>query len=52
MNLRCDDDVVAPPTGQRLSDDLLRLALGVDVSGVDEVNASIERSVNDLDRAS
>ena len=49
MDLRCQDDVLVPPTGKGLANDLFRLALGVDVSGIDEVDAGIQRAVNDLD---
>ena len=40
--------VVAAPL-QRLADDLLRLALRVDVGGVDEVDAVVERVMDDPD---
>jgi hypothetical protein len=35
---------------ERLADDLLRLAAGVDVGGVDDVDARVERAVDDPDR--
>ena len=41
-------DLVAPAL-ERLADDLLRLAAGVHVGGVDEVDAAVERGVDDLD---
>ena len=37
------------PALQRLADDLLRLAAGVHVGGVDEVDAAVEGGVDDLD---
>jgi hypothetical protein len=36
--------------GEGLTDDDFGLALGVDVGGVDEVNAGVERAVDDADR--
>jgi hypothetical protein len=39
VHLGGEDDVVAPPAGERLADDLLRLAASVDVRRVDEVDA-------------
>ena len=50
VELRGHNDVVPPTTRQRFADDLLRLAEGVHVGGVNEVDPSIQRSVNDLDR--
>jgi hypothetical protein len=50
VNLRREHDVVAPPAGESLADDLLRLAARVDVGGVDEVDAGVERAVDDPDR--
>ena len=41
---------VAPPAGQRLADDLLRLAAGVAVGGVDEVDPRVQRPVDDPHR--
>jgi hypothetical protein len=41
---------VAPSAGQRLAQDLLRLAAGVAVGGVDEVDPGVQRCVDDLDR--
>jgi hypothetical protein len=35
---------------ERLADDLLGFAGGVDVGGVDEVDAGVERAVDDADR--
>ena len=49
-DFRGEHDVVAPPAGERLADDLLRLARGVEVGGVDEVDAGVERAVDDPDR--
>jgi hypothetical protein len=43
-------DIVAAPTGERLAHDLLRLAARVHVGCVDEVDARIERAVDDPDR--
>ena len=43
VDLRGEDDVVAPPAGERLADDLLGLAARVDVGGVDEVDPGVER---------
>ena len=42
--LRRQHDVVAAAAGECLADDLLRLAGGVDVGGVDEVDAGVERA--------
>ena len=47
--LRGQHDVVAAAL-QGLADDLLRLAGGVDVGGVDEVDPGIQRAVDDADR--
>ena len=49
VDLGREDDVVAPAAGERLADDLLRLAARVDVSGVDEVDPGVERAVDDPD---
>jgi hypothetical protein len=49
VELRGEDDVVAPAAGERLADDLLGLARPVHVGGVDEVDARVERAVDDLD---
>ena len=49
MELRGEDDVVAPAASERLADDLLRLALAIDVGGVDEVDARVESAVDDTD---
>ena len=46
MYLRGEHDVVAPAARQRLADDDLRLALRVDVGGVDEVDAGIQGGVD------
>ena len=50
VDLGGQDDVVASSAGQRLTNDRLRFTLGVDVSCVNEVDAGIQRSVDDLDR--
>ena len=50
VELGGEDDVVAPAAGERLADDLLGLALPVDVGGVDEVDPGVERRVDDPDR--
>src|SRR5690606_21400361 len=44
-----EHDVVAAAL-EGLADDLLRLAAGVDVGRVDEVDPGVERPVDDLDR--
>ena len=49
MELGGEDDLVAPAS-QRLADDDLGFALRVDVGGVDEVDAGVEGTVDDLDR--
>jgi hypothetical protein len=49
VELGGEDDVVAPPAGQCLGDDLLGLALGVDVGGVDDVDPGVQRAVDDPD---
>ena len=49
VHLRGEHDVVAPPARQRLPDDLLGLPARVDVGGVDEVDARVERAVDDPD---
>ena len=46
MELRGQDDVVAAAP-ESLADDLLRLALGVDVGSVDEGDAGVQRGVDD-----
>jgi len=50
VELGGEDHVVAPPFRQCLADDLLGLALPVDVGGVDEVDPGVERRVDDADR--
>ena len=50
VELRREHDVVAPAARQSLADDLLRLARGVDVRGVDEVDPRVERAVDDANR--
>ena len=52
VDLRREHDVVAPAAGERLADDLLRLAARVDVGGVDEVDAGVERAMDDPDASS
>jgi len=49
VELGRQDDAVAA-AAQRLADDRLRLALGVDVGGVDEVDAGVQRLVDDRGR--
>ena len=49
-DLRGEHDVLAPSASERLADDLLRLATGVDIGGVDEVDFRVEGAVDDLDR--
>jgi hypothetical protein len=48
MHLGGEDDLVAPAP-QRLPHDLLGLTCGVHIRGVDEIDALIERSVDDAD---
>ena len=48
-HLRRQHDVVAAAL-ERLADDLLGLAGGVDVGGVDEVDPGVQRAVDDADR--
>src|SRR5204863_8819938 len=50
VELGSEDDVVAASAGQRLADDLLRLARGIDVGGVDEVDALVEGPMDDAHR--
>jgi hypothetical protein len=45
--LRRQDDLVATAAGECLADDLLRLALRVDVGGIDEIDPGVERAVDD-----
>ena len=49
MDLRGEDDVVAPPARQGFRNDLLGLARRVDVGGVDEVDPAVEGAVHDPD---
>jgi len=49
VDLGGEDDVVAPPAGQRLGHDLLGLPARVDVGGVDEVDPGVEGGVDDAD---
>jgi hypothetical protein len=49
VELGREDDVV-PPALECLADEGLRPALGVAVGGVDEVDAGVERAVDDADR--
>jgi len=46
MELGCEDHILAAP-GQRLTHDGLRLALGIDVGGVDEVDPGVKRPMDD-----
>jgi hypothetical protein len=48
VELGREHDVVAA-TLQRLPDDLLGLAAGVHIGGVDDVDAGVERTVDDPD---
>ena len=52
VELGGQEDVVAAALAglQRLADDLLGLAAGVDVGGVDDVDAGVEGAVDDRDR--
>jgi hypothetical protein len=50
VHLGGEHHVVAAAPGQRLADDHLRLAARVDVGGVHEVDAGVERAVDDPDR--
>ena len=50
-HLRREHDVVAAAL-ERLADDLLGLAGGVDVGGVDEVDPGVQRGVDDADESS
>ena len=45
----CGQDDVVAPAGERLADDLLRFAGGVDVGRVDEVEAGVEGGMDDAD---
>ncbi len=49
VELRREHHLVAAATGEGPADDLLGLALRVDVRGVDDVDARVERAVNDRD---
>jgi hypothetical protein len=46
MRLRCEHDPISP-SDQRFADDLLGLAVRVHVRGVDEVDAVLERRIDD-----
>jgi len=50
VEFRCQDDVVTTTARQRFADDDLGLSLGVDVGGVDEVDAVVECPVDDRHR--
>jgi hypothetical protein len=50
VELGGEDDVVAAAASEGFADDLLGLALGVDVSGIDEVDSGVERGVDDANR--
>ena len=45
-----EHDIVPPAPGECLADDLLGLAGGVDVGGVDEVDTCVQGGVDDADR--
>ena len=49
VDLGAEDHLVAA-AGQRLADDALRIARVVDVGGIDEVDARVQRGVDDPDR--
>ncbi len=49
VHLGREDDLVAPAVREGLADDLLRLAPGVDIGGVDEVDPGVEGAVDDRD---
>src|SRR5581483_10714520 len=49
VHLRRENDLVAAPA-KRLADDLLGLAARVHIRGVDEVDARVERALDDPDR--
>jgi len=46
VELGGQDDVVAPPAGERLAHDLLGLAPRVDIGGVYEIDPGVERAVD------
>src|ERR1035438_3695430 len=50
VDLRCENHAGSVDRRQSLADDLFGFALGVHVSGVDEVDSGVERLVDDLDR--
>ncbi len=50
MRLGREDHLVAAGARQGLAEDLLRLALRIDVRGVDEVDPRVERRVDDPNR--
>jgi len=50
VKLRRQHHVVAATAGERPANDLLGLACAIDVGGVDEVDAGVQRRVDDLDR--
>src|ERR1019366_8169639 len=50
VHLGGEHDLVPPSPGEGLADDLLGLALGVDVGGVHEVDPRVEGAVDDADR--
>jgi hypothetical protein len=49
VELGGQEDIVPPGTGQCLADNGLRLALGIDIGGVDGVDARVQRAVDDAD---
>ena len=50
VGLRGQDDALPSPEGQGLTHDLLRLAVGIHVRRVEEVDAGVQGSMNDPDR--
>ena len=50
VELGGEDHVVAAAAGERLADDLLGLALPVDIGGVDEVDPGVQRGMDDPNR--
>lgn len=50
VGLRGQDDALPSPAGQGLTHDLLRLAVGIHVRRVEDVDAGVQGSVNDPDR--
>jgi len=50
VELGGEDHVIPPAAPERLADNLLGLALPIDIGGVKEVDPGIERSVDDPNR--